>query len=92
MFQIIISQRCDNIIDNLFITPQIIEEIINKLYNNSSMSGAGIHPRLFRNLSTLSSTKFRIIFNSTSDEGSLTVEWVSSVVVPIYKNSSKIPH
>ena len=83
------NQRCGNVIDNLYITPQIIEEIINKLDSNSSMGGDGVHPRLLRSLSSILSTPLSIIFNSTLDEGSLPVEWVSSVVVPIYKNSSR---
>ena len=83
------NQRCVNIIDNLYVTPLMIEDIIGKLDGNSSMGGDGIHPRLLKNLSSVLSTPLSIIFNSTSEEGLLPVEWVSSVVVPIYKNSSR---
>ena len=83
------NQRCVNIIGILYVTPLMIEDIIGKLDGNSSMGGDGIHPRLLKNLSSILSTPLSIIFNSTLDEGLLPVEWVSSVVVPIYKNSSR---
>ena len=53
------------------------------------MGSNGIRPRLLKSLFNMLCIPLCIIFNSTLQEEVLPSEWVSSVVVPICKNSSR---
>ena len=77
-------------LSEITITPAIIDEVLSNLDPNSSMGSDGIHPRLLKCLSSVLSIPLSIIFNSTLIEETLPVEWVTSLVVPIYKSSSRL--
>ena len=70
-------QICDNRVDQLQITPAIIENIIVSINLNSAMGDDCIHPRLLEALKHVLSVPLCIIFKSSLQSGSLPVQWLN---------------
>ena len=82
-------QTCSNLIDDLVISPSIVEMALGNLDGNSSMGEDCIHPKLLKSLSHELSFPLCIIFKNSLETGFLPNEWLSSLVVPIYKKSQR---
>ena len=84
-----LHQICNSRVEQLQITPVIIENIIGSINLNSAMGDDGIHPRLLESLKHVLSIPLCLIFNSSLQFGILPVQWLNSTVVPIYKKSHR---
>ena len=84
-----LHQICNSRVEQLQITPVIIENIIASINLNSAMGDDGIHPRLLESLKHVLSIPLCLIFNSSLQFGILPVQWLNSTVVPIYKKSHR---
>ena len=82
-------QQFQGQITDLVITTECIAKFLQDLDPNSSMGYDGIHPRLLKYLSAELSLPLAIIFNSSLCSGVLPDEWLSSLIVPIYKKSHR---
>ena len=82
-------QTCASVIETLHITPEHVFKVLCGLDPGSSMGSDAMHPRLLRSLASELSLPLAIIFNSSLNTGILPVEWRSSMVVPIFKKSSR---
>ena len=84
-----IHQQSQAIIDEIIITVDMVARAISTLNPNSAVGYDGIHPRLLRALSDYLSLPLSIIFNSSLHSGILPVDWLHSIVVPIFKKSHR---
>ena len=82
-------QICSSQIDEIIITPDAVCQILLSLNPNSSLGDDGVHPRFLKLLADELSYPLSVIFNSSLQTGVVPVEWLSSIVVPIYKKSSR---
>ena len=80
-------QVCSSIIDQLSISPELVEKAIESLNINCSMVADNIHPRLLYTLKKVLSLPLSLIFESTLNSGVLPPKWLISIVIPIYKKS-----
>ena len=83
------NQICTGSFDIINVSPDDVSKALRSLDSNSSMGGDNIHPRLLKSLSEQLSVPLSIIFNSSLQEGVLPDEWLLSIIVPIFKNSSR---
>ena len=82
-------QTCASSIETLHITPEQVSEVLCGLDVSSSTGSEAMHPGMLRNIATELSLSLAMIFNNSLNVGILPVEWRSSIVVPIFKNSSR---
>ena len=71
----------------VYITSSLVESVLNSLDPNSSLGEDGIHPRMLKALAVQLSFPLSIIFNNSIQSGILPYEWLSSIVIPLYKKS-----
>ena len=82
-------QTFSGTISNLLITPAAVAAYLGDLQPNSTMGDDGLHPRLLKSLSNELSLPLSMIFNSSLHTGILPIEWLISIIVPIYKKSRR---
>ena len=75
--------------DDIMVTPEIVHDILSSLNPNSSLGEDGVHPRFLKLLCDNLSFPLTLIYNSSLQTGIVPVEWLCSVVVPIFKKSSR---
>ena len=82
-------QSCGDIINELEFTSDGIREILASLNPNSSMGEDGLHPRLLKRLASDLCIPLSILFRSSLSTGMLPEQWLSSIIVPIFKKNSR---
>ena len=80
-------QMCDSVIDEIVISCDDIYTLLLNLDPNTGMGADGIHSRLLKEIASEITVPLTIMYNNSLRTGSLPTEWLSSVVVPIYKKS-----
>ena len=80
-------QACSSEVEQLSISPELVEKAIESLNINSSMGDDNIHPRLLHALKRVLSLPLSLIFVSTINSGVLPSQWLNSIVIPIYNKS-----
>ena len=83
------NQLCNSTISDVVITPAKVEQLLLKLDCGSAMGEDGLHPRMLKTLACKFSVPLTIIFKSSLEQGYLPDQWLSSIVVPIFKKSSR---
>ena len=76
-------------LEPLHVTCEMIEIAIGTVNLNSAMGEDGIHPRLLHALKNSLSIPLSFIFNSSLHSEVLPLQWLSSIIVPIYKKSHR---
>ena len=82
-------QICSNEIQDITVSSDAVHLILSSLDPNSSLGSDGVHPRFLKFLADELSDPLAIIYNSSLQTGVVPVQWLSSIVVPIYKKSSR---
>ena len=82
-------QTCNSFMPDILITPLQVREVLLDLDVNSSGGSDGIHPRFLKEFATELSGPLSSLFNNSLDDGILPIEWLNSVVVPIFKKGSR---
>ena len=82
-------QACDSNFGRIRFTPQDVKEVLELLDVNTSTGHDEIHPRFLKVLAHELSVPLAIMFNQSIDEGRLPSEWLSSIVVPIFKKGER---
>ena len=82
-----VHQFSDSLSSPVCITSSLVETILNSLDPNSSLGEDGIHPRMLKALALQLSVPLSIIFKNSIQSGILPYEWLSSIVIPLYKKS-----
>ena len=81
---------CPNSMPDLRITHEILSNIIGSINGNSSPGSDGIHPKLLKELSPELCHPLQLIMNNSLQTGTLPSLWTESIVVPIFKKSSRL--
>ena len=74
---------------NILITHIQVQEVLQELDVNSSGGSDGVHPRFLKELAAELACPLAHLFNSTLQDGMLPKEWLTSVVVPVFKKGSR---
>ena len=83
------NQLCNDLMVDMHVTPNDVVKALDSLDPNASMGVDAMHPRYLKSLSHVLAVPLSIIFNSSLREGRLPSSWVKSIVVPIFKSSSR---
>ena len=82
-------QSCSSIMVDITITPAHVISAIESLNINSAVGEDGIHSRLLYALRDVLSVPLTIIYKTSLVTGILPAEWLSSVVIPMFKKSNR---
>ena len=83
------NQICENTIDDLSVSPEQVRDTLASLNPNSSMGEDGMHPRLLKALANELCVPLSILFKTSLETGLLPEQWLSSMVVPIFKKNTR---
>ena len=76
-------------LNDIDISPQIVEAKLSALRPDSSPGPDAIHPRVLLGSSRTLSTPLSLLFRKSLDSGSLPPDWKSGEVVPIFKKGDR---
>ena len=73
----------------LFVTPEMIANRINKMKNNKSPGVDGIPPKLLKEIVEQISKPHAKLFNLSLEEGIVPSEWKEANIMPLFKKGSR---
>ena len=83
------NQTCPGILEGFQISPDEVYNILSAIDSDTSVGMDGMHPRLLKNLAADLALPLAIIFNASLSQEELPQEWLTAIVVPIYKDKSR---
>ena len=82
-------QLCSSIMPSVTVLPEQVLDALCDIDVNGSSGGDGVHPRFLKEMAAELAAPFSSLFNSSLQDGALPIEWLSSIVVPIFKKGSR---
>ena len=76
-------------LDEVYVSPENVVKVLSGLNSSSDTGPDGLHPHLLMACSDALSLPFYLLFEKSLDERVLPNLWNISIVVPLYKNSSR---
>ena len=80
---------CAAELSDILITQEMVSKAIDNMDWNSSPGVDNIHPRLLKSLVSELCEPLTIIFNNSLQTGLLPALWTESIIIPIFKKSSR---
>ena len=78
-----------DILENIEITPDIVESKLNDLNVNKSVGSDGFHPKFLFEIRKEISKPLAILLNLSFQQGKVPLDWKFAIVSPIFKQGSK---